>query len=92
MKTFQGQKASAGIAAGIIHYLKRRKIDTGAYPIDNVEQELERVENAVQEAVKQLEALRDMALEKMGGEEADLFEVHSMMLTDLDYRDSKQAS
>ena len=88
MKTLQGQKASAGITIGTIHYIKRRKIDTGPHPVSDIQKELLRVEQAVEEAVRQLDALHDMALERMGGEEADLFEVHSMMLTDLDYRDS----
>jgi len=88
MNTLQGQKASVGIAIGAIHYLKRRKIDINSHPIDDVQKELARVEKAVQEAVRLLEELHRIALEKMGSEEADLFEVHSMMLTDLDYRDS----
>ena len=87
MEILKGQKASGGIAIGTIHYLKRRK----AGPISNtggdVRAELDRVEQAVQEAVRQLEAIHAIALEKMGSEEADLFEMHSMMLTDLDYRD-----
>ena len=88
MKTFSGQKASAGIAIGTIHYLKRRKVDVSAHAIDDVQKELTRLENAIQKAVLQLEELHRIALEKLGSEEADLFEVHSMMLTDLDYRDS----
>jgi phosphotransferase system enzyme I (PtsI) len=88
MKTLSGQKASGGIAIGTIHYLKRRKVDVNKHTIDDVQKELDRLEKAVQEAVRQLEELRKIALEKMGEEEADLFEVHSMMLTDLDYRDS----
>ncbi|MCL2127579.1 MAG: PEP-utilizing enzyme, partial [Treponema sp.] len=88
MKILQGQKASGGTAVGTIHYLKRRKVDITARPVDDVKKELDRVENAVQEAVRQLDVLHGIALEKMGSEEADLFEVHSMMLTDLDYRDS----
>ena len=88
MKILSGQKASPGIALGVIHYLKRRKPDTSAHPVDDVQKELDRVEAAVQEAVRQLEELSKIALEKMGKDEADLFEVHAMMLTDLDYRDS----
>jgi len=88
MNTLQGQKASAGIAIGTIHYLKRRKVDTSAHSVEDVQKELARVEQAVQEAVSQLKDLHKIALEKMGSEEADLFEVHSMMLTDLDYHDS----
>jgi phosphotransferase system enzyme I (PtsI) len=88
MNTFQGQKASAGIAIGVIYYLKRRKADTSPRAVNDLEKELARVEEAVQEAVRQLEELHKIALEKMGSEEADLFDVHSMMLTDLDYRDS----
>ena len=88
MKTLQGQRASTGIAIGTIHYFKRQKIDISALTVDDVQKELDRVEQAVQEAVQQLEQLQSIALEKMGSEEADLFEVHSMMLTDLDYQDS----
>ncbi|MCL2271104.1 MAG: PEP-utilizing enzyme, partial [Treponema sp.] len=88
MNTIQGQKASAGIAIGAIHYIKRRKTDLSAYTINDTQKELDRVEAAVQEAVRQLDCLHKIALEKMGSEEADLFEVHTMMLTDLDYRDS----
>ncbi|MDR2484626.1 MAG: phosphoenolpyruvate--protein phosphotransferase [Treponema sp.] len=88
MKILSGQKASPGIALGVIHYLKRRKPDVTAHPADDVQRELDRVEAAVQEAVRQLEELRGIALEKMGKDEAGLFEVHAMMLTDLDYRDS----
>jgi phosphotransferase system enzyme I (PtsI) len=88
MQTIQGQKASAGIAIGNIHYFKRLIIDTSAHPIDDIQKELDRVEQAVQEAIREIKVLHSIALEKMGAEEADLFEVHSMMLIDLDYRDS----
>jgi len=88
MKTISGQKASAGIALGKINYLRRRKKDISAKSIDDVQKEIQRFEEAVKEAVKQLEELHRIALEKMVSGEAELFEVHSMMLTDLDYRDS----
>jgi len=88
MKIFKGQKASVGIAIGTVYYLKRRKADIGPHPIYDTRQEIDRVEQAIQEAVRQLETLHGIALEKMSGEEAELFDVHSMMLTDLDYRDS----
>ena len=88
MKTLQGQRANSGIAIGVIHYIKRRKVDATARAVDDTQKELDRVQAAIKEAVRQLEKLHDIALEKMGSEEADLFEVHSMMLTDLDYSDS----
>lgn len=88
MKTLHGQKASPGIAIGKIHYIERREIDTSAHTVSDTQKELDRVEQAVQEAVRQLDKLHSVALEKMTSEEAELFEVHSMMLTDLDYRDS----
>ena len=88
MRILYGQKASPGIAIGDIYYIKRQKANICTRNIDDVQKELDRVEKAVQEAVRQLETLKNIALEKMGSEEAELFEVHSMMLTDLDYRDS----
>ncbi|MCL2190995.1 MAG: phosphoenolpyruvate--protein phosphotransferase [Treponema sp.] len=88
MKMFKGQKASVGIAIGTVYYLKRRKADIGPHSIYDVQKETDRVEQAIQEAVRQLGAVQGIALEKMGDKEADLFDIHSMMLTDLDYRDS----
>jgi len=88
MKILQGQKASGGIAIGAIHYFKRRKSAPVSNTGGDAQEELERVEVAVQEAVRQLDAIRAIALEKMGDEEANLFEMHSMMLTDIDYRES----
>ncbi|MCL2599941.1 MAG: phosphoenolpyruvate--protein phosphotransferase [Treponema sp.] len=88
MEIVKGQKASAGIAIGTIHYFKRRKTMPCFHPICDVRQELDRIEQAVQEAVRQLGVIHDIALEKMNSQEANLFEIHSMMLTDLDYRAS----
>jgi len=85
---FEGQKASVGIAIGSMYYLKRRKAKPGFRPVCDVREELDRVEWAIQEAVRQLEVIHAIALEKMSDQEAHLFEVHSMMLTDIDYRAS----
>jgi phosphotransferase system enzyme I (PtsI) len=91
MKTLIGQKASGGIAIGKIRYFKRQKRDISAHTITDTEKELNRVDAACNEAVRQLEQLQKTALEKMGKDEADLFEVHAMMIIDLDYRDSVTA-
>ena len=88
MRTFKGQKASSGIAIGPMLYFRRRRADTSFNPICDVQAELDLVERAIREAVSQLDMIRSIALKKLGDEDANLFEVHSMMLTDPDYRAS----
>jgi len=88
MKMLRGQKASAGIAIGTLHHVKRRKAEVSFKPISDVQKELDRIDRAVEEAVRQLNAIHEIALKKMSSQEANLFEVHSMMLTDHDYRAS----
>jgi len=88
MRVFKGQKASAGIAIGTVCYLKRRKADIGPHPVHDTHREIDRLGQAIREAVRQLETIHEIALEKLNAEEAELFDIHSMMLTDLDYVES----
>ena len=87
MNILIGQKASAGIAIGKIHYLRRKRQDVPVYAITDIQKELERVKSACTIAVGQLETIYKNALEKMGEEAANLFEIHAMMLKDLDYQE-----
>jgi phosphotransferase system enzyme I (PtsI) len=88
MKILRGQKASDGIAIGKIWYLSRKPIEIKARTIDDVPAELAHVETARKKVIDDLEVLYQDALKKLGAEEAELFQTHQMMLSDLDYTES----
>lgn len=69
-------------------YLSRKPPEIPERTIDDVPFELERVETARKKVIDQLEVLYQDALKKMGEEEAELFQTHQMMLSDLDYTES----
>jgi phosphotransferase system enzyme I (PtsI) len=91
MITLQGKGVSAGIAKGRLLFLKRQSVSVEKRPLDNaadaVEKEIARFNNARQAAADQLDALSGKMAEKIGAENALLFEIHRMMLEDSDYVD-----
>ena len=84
----EGKSVFGGIAIGPIslyhrqdHVVKRTKVeDTAA--------EISRFEAAREKAKEQLQALYEKALKEVGETNAMIFEVHQMMLDDLDYVES----
>jgi phosphotransferase system enzyme I (PtsI) len=87
MITLQGKGVSPGIAKGRIRFLKRKSLAVEKRPIDDIEKEIERFNAARQTASGQLEALSTAMADKIGKENALLFEIHRVMLEDTDYTD-----
>jgi phosphotransferase system enzyme I (PtsI) len=87
MITLQGKGVSPGIARGRLSFLKRKSLSVEKRPIDDTEKEIERFNTAKQEAAAQLDALAATMADKIGEENALLFEIHRMMLEDTDYCD-----
>ncbi|MDR1216792.1 MAG: phosphoenolpyruvate--protein phosphotransferase [Treponema sp.] len=85
MITLQGKGVSAGIAKGRLSFLKRESLSVKKRIIDNIEEEIERFNVARQTAADQLDALAVSMVDKIGEENALLFEIHRMMLEDADY-------
>ena len=90
MKIYSGKPVFYGIAIGQIQILKKEKKNVFRNHIEDVEQELERMERAVTEANEQLQKLYEKALLEVGESGAAIFEVHQMMLADQDYQESIQ--
>ncbi len=88
MLTLQGKSVFTDIAIGPLALFHRNTISTARRPIDNAEAEIQRFQKARTEAVAQLQALYRSAVEKVGEEQAAVFEVHQMMLDDDDYIES----
>jgi phosphotransferase system enzyme I (PtsI) len=56
-------------------------------PVDDTDAEIERFQNARKKACDQLDELSEKMADKIGEENAALFEIHRMMLQDTDYTD-----
>lgn len=81
----KGTGASRGIAFGRICFLRHKPRTPRKYQIKNPDQECERLERARQHAITQLGALYEASLEKLGEQNAAIFQIHQMMLDDPDY-------
>ncbi len=88
MLTLQGKSVFSDIAIGPLALFHRNTISTARHPIDNAEDEVQRFQKARTEAIAQLQVLYRSAVEKVGEEQAAVFEVHQMMLDDDDYIES----
>ncbi len=88
MITLSGKSVFGGIAIGKIAFYKRNEIQIKRNHVDNVEKEVKRFEAAKAEAKEQLQELYKKALEDVGEANAMIFEIHQMMLEDLDYVES----
>ncbi len=81
----RGTPASRGIAFGRISFLHRFASSPARRPITDADAECDRFEKARLHAISQLAALYEVSLEKLGEQNAVLFQIHQMMLEDPDY-------
>ena len=76
------------MAIGKNAFYKRQEKQVSRYHVEDTEAEVARFEDAQETAIAQLGELYDKAMEDVGEANAAIFEVHQMMLMDLDYVDS----
>ncbi len=88
MISLKGTGVSAGIAIGKLHFPKERVIDFPLQHTDNIEKEITRFESSRALAVAQLGELAVKTANSLGKQNSLLFEIHQMMLEDLDYCDT----
>jgi phosphotransferase system enzyme I (PtsI) len=88
VKILRGQGAAGGIAVGPLFFLAKKDREVPRRHIDDVQAELARADSARAKAIAQLETLYQEALKTLGEEDAELFQTHQMMLSDLDYTES----
>lgn len=88
MITLTGKSVFGGVAIGRIAFYKRNEITFKRIHVDDIEGEVKRFETAKEKAVAQLQELYDKAMEDVGESNAMIFEIHQMMLEDLDYVES----
>lgn len=85
---FQGKSVFGGIAIGKMAVYHKRDNQVKREKIQDAEAEQQRFEDARALAKEQLAALYEKALKEVGEVNAMIFEVHQMMLDDLDYIES----
>lgn len=83
-----GNAASRGIAFGRIAFLQRNAPASTRSTVEDAEAEVERFEQARIQAISQLSALYEATVEKLGEQNAVVFQIHQMMLDDPDYVDA----
>ncbi|SFC96570.1 phosphoenolpyruvate--protein phosphotransferase [Ruminococcus albus] len=88
MVVYQGKGVYGAVAVGKVSVFSRSSADVRRVTVDDAEKELARVEAAKEMAAQQLEEIHSKALKEVGEANAEIFEVHLMMLDDEDYNDS----
>ena len=88
MEIIQGKAIFGGIAIGPISFFAKEQKQVKRTKVEDTEAEIARYEAALATAIEQLGALYEKALKEVGESEAQIFEVHQMMLEDDDYNDS----
>lgn len=88
MEILDGKKIFLGIAIGKIHFYGKKESKVARYRVDDPKTEWKRFENAKEHAILEISELYQKALKEVGEVNAEIFEVHAMMLEDEDYLES----
>ncbi len=88
MIILQGTGVCAGIAIAPLRLAAPQSLEVSSTPITDIQPELDRFEACRIAAIAQLGTLAESAAKTLGAQNAALFEVHQMMLEDLDYLDA----
>ena len=88
MEKLQGKGVYGAVAIGKISIFKRQEMSVKREHIDDAAAEKERVARAKEQSTAQLQEIYDKALREVGETNAQIFEMHMMMLDDEDYNES----
>ena len=88
MVKFEGKSVFGGIAIGRLSIYNKKDNQVKRQKITDAESEIARFEDAREKAKEQLAGFYEKAVKEVGEVNAAIFEVHQMMLDDLDYIES----
>lgn len=88
MVKYQGKGVYGAVATGKISVFKRQDIQVKREKIEDTAAEMERIEAAKAMASEQLQEIYEKALKEVGETNAQIFEIHMMMIEDEDYNDA----
>ncbi|MBO5377781.1 MAG: phosphoenolpyruvate--protein phosphotransferase [Ruminiclostridium sp.] len=88
MVIFNGKGVCPAVAAGRISVFRRADIQVKRLKTDDTEAELLRLEEAKKTAIRELGEIYEKAVRELGEANADIFDIHMMMLEDEDYNEA----
>ena len=88
MTKYTGKGVYGAVAMGKISVFKKQDTAIKRIHTEDSEEEKKRVAEAKQAATEQLQSIYDKALREVGETNAQIFEIHMMMLEDDDYNES----
>lgn len=88
MKVLQGKSVFHEVCIGRLVFYKRKELAIKRSKVEDTEKELERFHQVKAKAIEELKGLYDKTVETVGEANAAIFEIHQMMLEDLDYVES----
>ncbi len=88
MITLTGKSVFGGVEIGKIAFYKRNARQVKRWHVEDTKEEVKRFEDAKTVAIGQLQELYEKAMKDVGEENAMIFDMHQMMLQDLDYNES----
>ena len=88
MTIFKGKGVYVAVAIGKISVFKRRDTTVKRIHVSDTAAEKKRLEAAKEAATAQLQEIYDKALKEVGEQNAQIFEIHMMMIEDDDYNES----
>lgn len=88
MKRIEAKTVYKGIALGKVYVMQKSDSSVNRIKVEDSENEIARMHRAKSIAQDQLKELYDKAVKEVGESNAAIFEVHQMMLEDLDYVES----
>ncbi len=90
-KTLRGIGVTARLAAGPLCFYRERNLRKRQILSHSKEEEWARMQQALELGRKKTVSLYERALQMLGDEEAQIFEIHAMLLEDGDFLDSLRA-
>ena len=88
MVVINGKGVYGGIVFGKLSFFQRKDVSVKRTRIEDKEAEKKRFEKAKEKTLEQLQALYYKALKEVGETNAQIFEIHQMMVEDDDYNES----
>ena len=80
MEKYIGKSVYKGTAIGPVNVLKKSESLIKRVHVENVDEELKRLDKAKEKTLQQLARLYDKALKEVGKVNAEIFEVHQIMI------------
>ena len=88
MEKYQGKSVYGAIAVGRISIFKRQDVQVKRIKVEDINAEIARLEAAKEKAIAQLQEIYEKALREVGEANAQIFEIHMMMVEDDDYNEA----